>query len=498
MSFRLGGSKPTFFTPEKSSAVQEKRAPAVQFSTPLSTAPPEDRERSTSSASSHSADSNPPAASPISASREASSLFGHKAEKQFFTGATSSRVVPHSAPRAKGVAPFQPSQAARSQLRRMSTLPVRNATSLRAALEDFEESALRTSEENLLGDLSDKRRSPSAPPALSNPKLESVRRKQVQSIARRRSSASVPVQEKPRTRSQVYDANAAKCVINFDSLEDQEPFGEGGASVVYSAFYQDEVVAVKVLKGQQSRDDLEKFQREVSLMCGLEHPNIVKLIGCCSEPLALVLEFVEGSSLFDLLHDEEFSMTWLHFFKFSIDIARGMLYLHSLNIIHRDLKPLNILVSTDFTSKICDFGFSRSKDSSRRLSGLKGTYQYMAPEMMVAPFSYDERADIYSYGIILWETATRDSPFEELGKQPQEITCALTHKQGFVEQIARLEKRPAFPAQFPPLLRDFIQRCWNANPAERPSFAEISEILTSPIAEPLVPVTDFGLQRTLA
>ncbi len=115
------------------------------------------------------------------------------------------------------------------------------------------------------------------------------------------------------------------------------------------------------------------FQSEVTLMKSLRHPNIVLFMGVCVKPVCLVTEFCKNGNLFDLLHattkDDPpayvHSLPWALRIKMALDVARGMNFLHTSNpvIIHRDLKSLNLLVDSNFTVKVADFGLSRFKVS---------------------------------------------------------------------------------------------------------------------------------------
>ena len=143
-----------------------------------------------------------------------------------------------------------------------------------------------------------------------------------------------------------------------------------------------------------------------------------------------------------------------------------MAYLHSGKppILHRDLKSANILLDESYTAKVCDFGLSRLKAQERSMTGNCGTVQWMAPEVL-ANADYNEKADVYSYGIILWEMLSRECPFE--GMTP--IQCALA--------VLNRNKRPEIPKWCPQPLQALIRACIKKDPEERPMFSEILEAL---------------------
>ena len=146
--------------------------------------------------------------------------------------------------------------------------------------------------------------------------------------------------------------------------------------------------------------------------------------------------------------------------------CRGMIYLHGGNppVLHRDLKSANLLLDDSYTAKIADFGLSRIKATERSMTGNCGTVQWMSPECL-ASSDYAEPADVYSFGIIMWELLWRECPFE--GQTP--IQCALG--------VLNNDARPPIPDWCPPAFASLIRRCVTRKPAERPTFEQILEEL---------------------
>jgi serine/threonine protein kinase len=154
---------------------------------------------------------------------------------------------------------------------------------------------------------------------------------------------------------------------------------------------------------------------------------------------------------------------WMLVKRVANGAARGMAYLHSGNppVLHRDLKSANLLLDESYTTKVCDFGLSRLKAQARRsMTGNCGTVQWMAPEVL-ANMSYDEKADVFSFGIILWELLTRECPYDGMTA----IQCALA--------VLNRDKRPEIPKWCPPALHALIKACVKKEPDLRPSFAQI-------------------------
>lgn len=196
--------------------------------------------------------------------------------------------------------------------------------------------------------------------------------------------------------------------------------GRGGMAVVYKG-RQDSLnrsVAIKVLPLEFARTPelLRRFHREAEAMAALAHPNIVQIIdkGEREGVYYFVMEFVDGPSLKELLRDTD--VTLERILELALMVAGGLEHAHAHGIVHRDLKPGNVLVERrSGIAKIADFGIAQLQ-SGAELSQLTsshmamGTLNYMAPEQKVDAKSVDHRADIYSFGVILYEMLTGDLP----------------------------------------------------------------------------------------
>ncbi|CAN6467949.1 unnamed protein product [Victoria cruziana] len=216
--------------------------------------------------------------------------------------------------------------------------------------------------------------------------------------------------------------------ILWEDLIIGEQIGQGSCGSVYHALWYGSDVAVKVFAKQEySEEVIESFRQEVSLMKRLRHPNVLLFMGAVTSPerLCIVTEFLPRGSLFRLLQRSTAKLDWRRRIHMAMDIARGMNYLHHCNppIIHRDLKSSNLLVDRNWTVKVGDFGLSRLKRETylTTRSG-KGTPQWMAPEVLRNEPS-DEKADVYSYGVILWELVTEKIPWDNLNSM--QVYCLL-------------------------------------------------------------------------
>ncbi|KAM5568745.1 serine/threonine-protein kinase STY46-like [Rosa sericea] len=246
--------------------------------------------------------------------------------------------------------------------------------------------------------------------------------------------------------------------------------GQGSCGTVYHGQWDGSDVAVKVFSKLEYSDDLLlSFKQEVSLMKRFRHPNVLLFMGAVTSPerLCIVTEFLPRGSLYQILQRNPSKLDWRRRVNMAMDIAWGMNYLHHFNppIVHRDLKSSNLLVDKNWTVKVGDFGLSRLKHETFLInkSGM-GTPQWMSPEFLRSEPT-DEKSDIYSYGVILWELATEKIPWDNLN--PMQVIGAV----GFMNQ--RLE----IPKDVDPKWASIIESCWHSDPASRPTFLELLEKL---------------------
>jgi serine/threonine protein kinase len=173
---------------------------------------------------------------------------------------------------------------------------------------------------------------------------------------------------------------------------------------------------------------------------------------------------MSGGSVYDYLHKRKGSFKLPSLLRVAIDISKGMDYLHQNNIIHRDLKAANLLMDEHEVVKVADFGVARVKAQSGVMTAETGTYRWMAPEV-IEHKSYDHKADIFSFGIVMWELLT--------GKIPYDYLTPLQAAVGVVQQGLR----PTIPKNAHPKLAELLQKCWQQDPTSRPDFPVITETL---------------------
>jgi len=242
--------------------------------------------------------------------------------------------------------------------------------------------------------------------------------------------------------------------------------GSGAFGDVFKGKLRGKEVAIKKLSFQQfDQDTLNEFTKEVGVMMKLRHPNVLLFMGACTSPgnLAMITEMMPRGSVYDLLQNKDAKISFQLRLSFAKDAIMGMNWLHCYNppILHLDLKTHNLLIDENWIVKVADFGLSRTK-SQTVSKGKAGSPVYMAPEMLL-DLGYDEKADIYSFGIVLWELFTQEEPYKDKFKSFDDLVEAVTKK----------GKRPDIPETCPAKLKTLIQQCWNPSPAIRPSFAKI-------------------------
>ena len=214
-----------------------------------------------------------------------------------------------------------------------------------------------------------------------------------------------------------------------DRYEILDIVGQGGMSVVYRAKCHrlNRMVAVKVLKEEFSRDDefKNRFQDESLSVAMLSHPNIVAVydVSKADDMEYIVMELIDGITLKEYLQKKG-HLSWQETVYFALQIAKALQHAHTRGIVHRDIKPQNIMVLRDGTAKVADFGIAHqvSKQQTYNKGEAIGSVHYISPEQAKGS-RIDNRADIYSLGVVMYEMLTGRLPFE--GTNPVDI--ALQH-----------------------------------------------------------------------
>lgn len=249
-----------------------------------------------------------------------------------------------------------------------------------------------------------------------------------------------------------------------------EKIGSGGMSVVYKAKCHtlNRLVAIKVLKEEFASDEnfVSKFKMEAQAAARLSHPNIVNVYDVVDEENLhyIVMELIEGITLKNYIEKKEL-LDSKEAIGIAIQVAQGIAAAHEQHIIHRDIKPQNMIISKDGKVKVADFGIARAVSSQTvNSSAAVGSVHYISPEQARGGYC-DERSDIYSFGITLYEMVTGRVPFEG----DNTVAVALAH----------LEDPVVPPGDYNPQvysgLEDIILKCTKKKPDRR--YGSMEEVI---------------------
>jgi len=256
-------------------------------------------------------------------------------------------------------------------------------------------------------------------------------------------------------------------VVKLEDFKFGKKIGEGGFGEVFYGVHEPtnhKCAIKKLFLKELSGSNLKLFCREAEVLSKANNYFCLQFLGWTSHyPFAFITDYIPNGSLFSALRHKESSpdLTPTDKTIIAIGVAKGMEHLHSIGIIHRDLKSLNILLDKNLFPKIIDFGLSRFEDEeAQQMTQDVGTPHWMAPELFEC-VEYDNKVDVYSFGMLMWEILTESSPFK--GMSGVQIAFAVSKK----------GERPPFPSVIPKSLKDFINQCWHQNPNQRPTMSQI-------------------------
>jgi serine/threonine protein kinase len=267
---------------------------------------------------------------------------------------------------------------------------------------------------------------------------------------------------------------------------------EGGSGVVHQAILDGDLVAVKTskTKGPLNKRDFDRFIQESRIAARVRHQNCVALVAVCAEssdPM-LVMEWVGGGNVYNALANNPPPPHVR--LRIAREIAGAVDYLHRCRIVHGDLKSLNVLLTSDYSAKVCDFGSATQKlhttssigSSKAPDFGNQSTVPWSSPEILDCQPANCE-SDIYALGIILWELSTCEAPFHN--QNPKLLATLISR--GLKPDIPS-----PLPPGFPPAFFEMMQRCWT-EPRLRPTAHELFEYLIKidPTSRPSAPLLLF-------
>jgi hypothetical protein len=294
------------------------------------------------------------------------------------------------------------------------------------------------------------------------------------------------------------------------NFSDENKLGEGGFGDVYKGTLKNgNVVAVKKLVlGKSSKIDND-FESEVKLISNVHHRNLVRLLGCCSknQERILVYEYMANSSLDKFLFgDKQGSLNWRQRCDIILGTAKGLAYLHEefhISIIHRDIKTSNILLDDNLHPKIADFGLARllPGDRSHLSTGFAGTLGYTAPEYAIHG-QLSEKADTYSYGIVVLEIISGQKSTELKGDDDGEYLLQKTwklHERGMhLELVDKVLDPNDCDGEEVKKMIEIALMCTQASAGMRPTMSEVVALLqTKSLVEHLQPTMPVFVETNL-
>ena len=270
-----------------------------------------------------------------------------------------------------------------------------------------------------------------------------------------------------------------------DLVLQKKPFASGGFGNIFRAMLkQNQHAVAKELKPEKAKESFGELQKETSVMSRLHHPNIVCLYGIMLQPLRMILEFCPKGDLLHALRKGQVKTDALRF-KISLDIARGLSFLHAQSppLAHRDLRSPNVLLvsldaNSDLCAKVADFGLTMSV--TERLRDPLPTWQWMAPEAQLGD-NYTETCDLYSLGIVLFEV------FEGSGEVPFSEFSSTMRLAEMIPRVRSDGLRPTLPKDTAPWMKELIERLWSTQPSARPSCFDCIATIQGQTAPPPAP-----------
>ncbi|KIY43511.1 kinase-like protein [Fistulina hepatica ATCC 64428] len=260
-----------------------------------------------------------------------------------------------------------------------------------------------------------------------------------------------------------------------DKLQKREKIGSGGFKDVFIGKLKGRKIAIAEFRGPLSDMDI----KELKLLGGFNHPNIVKFLGVSipenrrDTPVMMISELCSNGDLFDYVRNVD-SPSLYRVLHMMLDIASGLEYLHLCkpSVIHRDCKSSNILITAKGVAKIADFGLAKVKQSTRSMvRSLVGTVNWQAPELWHAHPKYDYKVDVFSCGMVYWEMLQWC-----LSKEERKYPWEGMNEHAIYEEVGQKLNRPStngLRKAWCPEIVDLMETMWAQDPRDRPTMSQV-------------------------
>mmetsp|Transcript_6118 Transcript_6118/g.7543 ORF Transcript_6118/g.7543 Transcript_6118/m.7543 type:complete len:771 (-) Transcript_6118:30-2342(-) len=253
--------------------------------------------------------------------------------------------------------------------------------------------------------------------------------------------------------------------IPYNEIEmEPRPFSAGFYGVVYRGIWRGQYVAVKKVKAVLDKSATEEFRREAAIMERLNnHPAIAFFIGICTEPehLCMITKYYPKGSAYDVFIGENLHIENKYKVKLLVEAASGLLHIHREGLVHCDVAARNILIDSDWSGKICDFGLSRvlKRAIPKADPSLSGPLRWMAPELLLDSGKHSPQSDTWSFGVTIWEIIHQKKPYFELSR---------SEVKDFVISGNTLRTDSCSPS-----LKSIMDDCFRFEADQRPSMTQI-------------------------
>jgi len=269
-----------------------------------------------------------------------------------------------------------------------------------------------------------------------------------------------------KPKKQIYTDQILKLKYQELTFREDKKLGESARAKVLKGYFSGTPVAVKKFRSaSEEKNSLDKLvSKELHNFRKLRHPNILLILGVCSDPVCIIAEYMDKGSLFDVLHVKKEKLDRKTKVKAIIQVARGINFAHSLEMIHGDLKSKNVLLDSNGNVKVADFGLEKLLENSQIMTDFY-SIKYRAPEILQGDKFSTEKVDVYSFGIICWELFSEAIPFEDM----HGFQLLKPIIEGLRPPVSKLNDTPQ-------MVKDLMQQCCLQNPQTRPSMATIEKL----------------------